>query len=482
MHVVRRRRVSDDPPPPQGRGCGGFRGREGNRGSRRLSRTSRVLAALALGALVAGVIPAACRAGETEDLIPGRVREILHARPNPVEHPRLLAAFRRDFPQSTEAVLELFEGRDPELALGAADALGALGDERAVDSLRQTFLAQREPELVDNALGGGSPRGFRADAVSHFYRLRLAAASALARIAVPKACDAMDQLFREGDLFYERTLARERVFDPATGREESDPGRRQAGDLFRHTARELAGACPGSALETFNRARARQPQEFVRAAATLGLAWCIGDPGARATLQALLAREEHPDLTAEIAEVVGGEFPDKELDEVVEDFADQRECVSREIGLTILLRRTDPEGGRPPYRLRDGRLGDRLDEALSSPCFNLAAKAATLLHRLGRTEYLLQALRNDDRRYIADHFVYYVLAGREGTESVLVDLLESHGTAAMAEIFLLCGNDVLQEAATRWRESGRNARKENDYQLSLGIPIHWGALAAGDGP
>jgi hypothetical protein len=212
-----------------------------------------------------------------------------------------------------------------------------------------------------------------------------------------------------------------------------------------------------------------------------GLARCASHPEAREVLLPLLSNADTPALAAELTEVVGREFSDAEVTEAAMAFIDDEECNTRALGLSILMARTDPEGGRSPYPV-DDTLRHRLDESLATPCFNVAALAATILHRTHLTEPLQRALRDGDTRFIAENFIYYVMAGGEESERALVRALDAYGNAAMHDIFAICGNAVLLEAANEWLSSSRNASKEDRFTLSLGLPISWGVLSESGDP
>jgi HEAT repeat protein len=104
-------------------------------------------------------------------------------------------------------------------------------------------------------------------------------------------------------------------------------------------------------------------------------------------------------------------------------------------------------------KIGDARAVEPLIVALEdrmSFVYERAAKALGALEALGAVEPLLAAFRNRDLGTVAEKYAFFVARGVPGTEDVLIEVLNTYGTEAMAEVFLNCGNTQLEDAAREW--------------------------------
>jgi len=85
---------------------------------------------------------------------------------------------------------------------------------------------------------------------------------------------------------------------------------------------------------------------------------------------------------------------------------------------------------------------------------------------------LLAALKDENLEMIAGAHRFFIERGQKGSEAILIDALNQHGLADMAEDFLNCGNDLLEEAGRQWA-----ARRGYDIMATPGrgdSPV-WGS-------
>ena len=109
-----------------------------------------------------------------------------------------------------------------------------------------------------------------------------------------------------------------------------------------------------------------------------------------------------------------------------------------------------------------GRIGDAavepLIEALNDSDRMIRRYAAYALGEIGdarAVEVLDRALMNRDYEVIAGAYSYFIRKVRKGSEEVLIvliDTLNRQGHEEMAEGFLNCGNERLEEAAREWAD------------------------------
>jgi hypothetical protein len=66
---------------------------------------------------------------------------------------------------------------------------------------------------------------------------------------------------------------------------------------------------------------------------------------------------------------------------------------------------------------------------------------------------LLAALRERDLAVVAGAYSFFIERGEPGSEDVLIQALNAHGSGATAVAFLNCGNSALSKAAGEWAEA-----------------------------
>ena len=79
--------------------------------------------------------------------------------------------------------------------------------------------------------------------------------------------------------------------------------------------------------------------------------------------------------------------------------------------------------------------------------------AAGALGELGTAraiEPLITAMQAEDLEIIAGAYRFFIRKGERDSEPILIMALNEYGFREMAQAFLNCGNNVLEEAATEW--------------------------------
>jgi len=88
---------------------------------------------------------------------------------------------------------------------------------------------------------------------------------------------------------------------------------------------------------------------------------------------------------------------------------------------------------------------------------------------------LLAGLRERDLAVIAGAYGVFIERAEPGSEDVLIQALNAHGSEEMAEAFLNCGNLALGGAAHKW---AHKRRYEVETRDSLGwgpVGVRWGS-------
>jgi HEAT repeat protein len=101
-----------------------------------------------------------------------------------------------------------------------------------------------------------------------------------------------------------------------------------------------------------------------------------------------------------------------------------------------------------------------------------ANKALEALEARGALEPLLTDFRNRDLEAIAPAYYFFIFRGEPGTEDILIELLNSHGTVEMAEDFVNSGNNQLEGAARDWAET-------HGYTITVVEGLHGGPMWGG---
>lgn len=68
----------------------------------------------------------------------------------------------------------------------------------------------------------------------------------------------------------------------------------------------------------------------------------------------------------------------------------------------------------------------------------------------GLTQFLVDALNNRDIETVASAYPFYIRKGIPGSEPVLIEALNAHGSQWMAQMYLNSGNGQLEAAANTW--------------------------------
>ena len=87
-------------------------------------------------------------------------------------------------------------------------------------------------------------------------------------------------------------------------------------------------------------------------------------------------------------------------------------------------------------------------------------------------EPLTAALKQENLEIVAGAYSFFIRRGKTGTEAALINALNKHGTGVMAQNFLGCGNNQLEEAGLNWVTS--HGQDAVPLPADGGIP-RWGS-------
>ena len=105
----------------------------------------------------------------------------------------------------------------------------------------------------------------------------------------------------------------------------------------------------------------------------------------------------------------------------------------------------------------------------------LAAEALGKIKDPRAVHVLLAGLRERDLAVIAGAYGVFIERAEPGSEDVLIQALNAHGSEEMAEVYLNCGNLALGGAAHKW---AHKRRYEVETRDSLGwgpVGVRWGS-------
>lgn len=351
--------------------------------------------------------------------------------------------------RNVQGLIKALEHQDPEVRRRAAQALGSIGDPRAVRPL-DAMLRGRVSVDAAKALGQiGGPRAAEALITAlHFEEpnVRAAAAAALVEIGEPAVKPLVAKLTVE-----------------------------EVGEL----AAETLGQIGEPAVEPLIAALKEWTFSPHRRAAAMALGQ-VGEPAVE-PLVALI--EEGDTSVSSFAASALGQIGEPALEPLLAALKNP----------SAAARAADALG-----KMGDPRAVEPLIAALKDPDFpsNAAADALGQIGDLRAVEPLIAALENEryDRAllalvqigrddpsvlvpYLQDTStvkVYRALIrlGDSATTSALVAALDAYGDEEMAQVYLNCGNDLLEAAAKRWA-------KEHGYMVMPsfggGAGITWGS-------
>lgn len=92
----------------------------------------------------------------------------------------------------------------------------------------------------------------------------------------------------------------------------------------------------------------------------------------------------------------------------------------------------------------------------------------------GLTQFLVDALNNRDIETVASAYPFYIRKGIPGSEPVLIEALNAHGSKWMAEKYLNSGNGQLEAAANTW-SSNNGFLVTPSYGTSGSSASQWGS-------
>lgn len=151
-------------------------------------------------------------------------------------------------------------------------------------------------------------------------------------------------------------------------------------------------------------------------------------------------------------------YKDKKIDQYIDDLGSSQAFV-RSTAITELANIGEP-------------VVPKLVEAMKNSSYDVRFGAADALVKMGKVNVLDNIITNSlgqDLGRIAESYPYYIRKGNHGTESVLVRALNAYGTVAMAEDYLNCGNDILENGAEKWA-------KDNGYIVTKKPGVHNGPI------
>jgi HEAT repeat protein len=106
--------------------------------------------------------------------------------------------------------------------------------------------------------------------------------------------------------------------------------------------------------------------------------------------------------------------------------------------------------------IKDPRAVEPLIAALEDDADSIVRwNSATALQEIGTPapERMLPALRERDLAVVAKAYPFFIVRAEPGSEEVLAQALNAHGTLEMAMDYLNCGNGLLGGAAQRWAKA-----------------------------
>ncbi|MGR3311328.1 MAG: HEAT repeat domain-containing protein [Candidatus Brocadiales bacterium] len=101
-----------------------------------------------------------------------------------------------------------------------------------------------------------------------------------------------------------------------------------------------------------------------------------------------------------------------------------------------------------------------------------AAEALGNIENPLAVEPLTAALKQENLEIVAGAYSFFIRRGETGTEVALINALNKHGTGVMAQNFLGCGNNQLEEAGLNWVTS--HGQEAVPLSADGGIP-RWGS-------
>jgi HEAT repeat protein len=103
-------------------------------------------------------------------------------------------------------------------------------------------------------------------------------------------------------------------------------------------------------------------------------------------------------------------------------------------------------------KIGDAHAVDALVAALGDDDPHVRRIVARTLQRIGSpgTDPLIAALKEERLDVVAQAYLFFLMRGVPGTEATLIKALERYGTKEMALDLLNCGNDQLEDAARAW--------------------------------
>ena len=107
---------------------------------------------------------------------------------------------------------------------------------------------------------------------------------------------------------------------------------------------------------------------------------------------------------------------------------------------------------------------DPLITALGNKNADIRLRAAQILIEMNdirSTQPFLAALKDGNVAVIAGAYRFIIENGEPGSEDILIKALNTYGDEIMAEDFLNCGNQKLDEAGTKWA-------KDHKYTITYG--------------
>jgi hypothetical protein len=115
--------------------------------------------------------------------------------------------------------------------------------------------------------------------------------------------------------------------------------------------------------------------------------------------------------------------------------------------------------------------------ALRSNNPGIRRKAASVLLKIGDKRYsepFLAALKSGDVEIVAGAYSFFIQQGIKGSEGILMTALKTYGTKDMAEVYLNCRNQLLEDAGTQWAKVNKYRITRFTYGRNVTGPV-WGS-------
>ena len=369
-----------------------------------------------------------------------------------------IAATEQNSNIEIEKLIENLKDKDSKVRKKSAEALGSIGDMRAVEPLIEALKDEDENVRENAAKALGQIKDVKAveplivaleDKDSGVRRY---AAAALGNIGDAKAVESLIEALKVGD-FYDitwgnakfdedaREAARDALVNIGEPAVESliDVLKGEDSNIKKYAAMALGQIGDLKALEPLIKALSDE-EDVVRFNAAQALI-NIGD--SRAVGPLIIALDDEISGVRWSAAMALGNIGDtRAVEPLMEALGDKDDIVQANAANALGMI------GEPAI--------DSLFKALEDINRDVrinAAKALGYINDPSVVEFLIGALKDKNLEIIAGAYSFFIHRGEEGTEAILIEALNKYGDKGMATSFLNCGNAQLEQAAYTWATS-----------------------------